>query len=207
MASRADQRKFHYIYKITRTDGKYYIGMHSTNDLEDGYFGSGQLLWKSVMKHGKENHIKEILEYLPTRNALKTRERELVNKEMLGDKLCMNLRLGGDGSWDAAARLGGIASKEKKCGWFSKEALEKRTSTIREKFKNGTLKGGFEGKKHSEDTLIKLRESFKGKRKGELNSQFGTCWVTNGHEVKKIPLSELLDHIQHGFIRGRKLKE
>jgi hypothetical protein len=25
---RADQRKFHYIYKITREDGKFYVGMH-----------------------------------------------------------------------------------------------------------------------------------------------------------------------------------
>lgn len=37
MAARADERKFHYIYKITRFDGKYYIGMHSTDDLDDGY--------------------------------------------------------------------------------------------------------------------------------------------------------------------------
>lgn len=37
----AERRKFHYIYKITRTDGsgKYYIGMHSTDDLEDGISG------------------------------------------------------------------------------------------------------------------------------------------------------------------------
>jgi hypothetical protein len=99
---RADQRKFHYIYKITRNDGsgKFYIGMHSTDDLDDGYFGSGQRLWKSINKHGKEKHSKEILEFLPSRKELKDRERELVNEELLGDKCCMNLKLGGDGGWD-----------------------------------------------------------------------------------------------------------
>lgn len=40
MQRRADQRKFHYIYKISRDAGRYYIGMHSTDDINDGYFGS-----------------------------------------------------------------------------------------------------------------------------------------------------------------------
>ena len=71
--------------------------MHSTDDLEDGYFGSGQLLWKSIKKHGKEKHTKEILEFLPSRKKLKDRERELVNEELLSDCLCMNLRVGGEG--------------------------------------------------------------------------------------------------------------
>ena len=44
---RGDKRKYHYIYKVTRDDGKYYIGMHSTNELEDGYFGSGKLITRS----------------------------------------------------------------------------------------------------------------------------------------------------------------
>jgi hypothetical protein len=100
--SRADQRKHHYIYRITRTDGsgKYYIGMHSTDDLEDGYFGSGSLLSKSIKKHGKDKHFKEILEHLPTREALKLREREIVNDRLLIDPKCMNLKIGGEGGWD-----------------------------------------------------------------------------------------------------------
>ena len=96
--TRADQRKFHYIYQITRQDGKYYIGLHSTDNLDDGYFGSGQLLWKSIKKHGKEAHTKEILEFLPTRAELKVRERELVNEDTLKDPRCFNLALGGAGA-------------------------------------------------------------------------------------------------------------
>ena len=92
---RADQRKFHYIYKITRIDGAYYIGLHSTDDLEDGYFGSGQRLWKSIKKHGKDKHVMEILEFLQDRKTLKKREAELVDANRLKDPLCMNLALGG----------------------------------------------------------------------------------------------------------------
>lgn len=94
---RADQRKFHYIYKITRTDGsgKYYIGMHSTDDLDDGYFGSGERLWHSIKRHGKEKHSKEILEFLPSRKELSLRVAELVNRNTLNDVKCLNLALGG----------------------------------------------------------------------------------------------------------------
>lgn len=95
--TRADQRKFHYIYKITRQDGKYYIGLHSTDNLNDGYFGSGQVLWRSIKKHGKGKHSKEILEFLPTRAELKAREEFLVDEQLLKDPMCMNVIKGGGG--------------------------------------------------------------------------------------------------------------
>lgn len=91
------ERKFHYIYKITRSDGMFYIGRHSTDNLDDAYFGSGQRLWKSIKKHGKEKHTKEVLEFLPSLKALKLREAELVNYDLLANPLCMNLAKGGDG--------------------------------------------------------------------------------------------------------------
>lgn len=97
MTTRAENRKFHYIYKITRFDGLYYIGLHSTDNLEDGYFGSGTRLAKSLAYHGKEKHSKEILEFLPSRKAVKDREAELVSESTLKDPLCMNLCKGGQG--------------------------------------------------------------------------------------------------------------
>lgn len=110
----AVRRKHHYIYKITRTDSnRYYIGMHSTDDLDDGYFGSGKLLAASIRKHGKEKHHKEILEHLPSREALKLREKELVNTELVNDRLCMNLVPGGGGGSEVG-RLGAEALKRKR---------------------------------------------------------------------------------------------
>lgn len=98
---RADKRKYHYIYKITRTfDGKFYIGMHSTEDVNNGYFGSGKLITRSIKKHGIDKHTKEILEYLPSREELKLREKEIISKDLLENKNCMNLKLGGEGGWD-----------------------------------------------------------------------------------------------------------
>lgn len=100
MTVRASRRKYHIIYKTTcLVTGRYYIGMHSTDDLEDGYIGSGQVLWKSIKKYGKEQHKCEILEHLPDRESLTLREEEIVNPDKLKDPLCMNLRTGGTGNY------------------------------------------------------------------------------------------------------------
>lgn len=86
---RAQRRKYHYIYKTTCIiTNKFYIGMHSTDNLEDSYIGSGKRLWHSINKHGKENHVCEILEFLPNRSSLKAREKEIVNKELINEELC-----------------------------------------------------------------------------------------------------------------------
>jgi hypothetical protein len=72
----------------------------ATDNLEDGYLGSGKVLRYSINKHGEQNHRKEILEELPTREALKLREAELVNKDLLAHPLNMNLKFGGEGGWE-----------------------------------------------------------------------------------------------------------
>ena len=92
------QKKYHYIYKTTcSVTNRYYIGMHSTDNLEDGYLGSGKRLWNSINYHGRENHTIEILEFCENRKKLKERESEIVNEELLNEELCMNLTVGGNG--------------------------------------------------------------------------------------------------------------
>lgn len=58
----------------------------------------------------------------------------------------------------------------------------------------------FYGKKHSEKTRLKLQKS---KNKGKQNSQYGTCWITNGVENKKIHKEDLDIWIAQGYYRGR----
>ena len=53
---------YHYLYKITNTtNGKIYLGIHSTDNLDDGYFGSGTAFKKAITKYGKDNFIKDVL--------------------------------------------------------------------------------------------------------------------------------------------------
>ena len=76
---RPESRKFHVLYKTTCSiTGKYYIGMHSTNNIDDGYLGSGQLLWKSIKKYGKDSHKFEVLELLQSRQELAEKEKQMI---------------------------------------------------------------------------------------------------------------------------------
>jgi len=92
----------HCTYKITRFDGKFYYGVHSTSDLNDGYMGSGKYLKHSLKKHGHTNHNKEVLLYHSTRAQALFHERELVTHEVLQDPLCMNIIVGGAGLEDTS---------------------------------------------------------------------------------------------------------
>lgn len=101
---RASQRKFHFIYKTTCTvTGKWYIGMHSTDNLDDGYLGSGQVLWRSIKRHGKQNHTVEILEFCNDRKTLALREQEVLTEEVRQNPQCMNIAPGGIGYFDRPA--------------------------------------------------------------------------------------------------------
>lgn len=91
----------HFLYKTTnKINQHFYIGIHSTKNADDGYLGSGKRLKLEIKKYGKENFEKVILEELPTRQSLKTREREIVNENLMKDPLCLNLKNGGEGGWD-----------------------------------------------------------------------------------------------------------
>ena len=92
------QKKYHYIYRTTCVvTGKFYVGMHSTDDLSDGYLGSGKILGYSLNKHGRENHKLEVLEMCGSREQLRQREKEIVNEALLAHPLNINLKYGGEG--------------------------------------------------------------------------------------------------------------
>jgi hypothetical protein len=49
---------FHTVYRTTNlVNGKFYIGVHKTDDPNDGYLGSGKLIGRAFQKYGF-GHIK-----------------------------------------------------------------------------------------------------------------------------------------------------
>ena len=91
-------KTFNILYKTTNLiTGKYYIGVHSTNKLEDGYLGSGKVLRLSINKYGKENHKREVLVFCNSSEAAYLLENKKVTKKLLKDPMCMNLKEGGIG--------------------------------------------------------------------------------------------------------------
>jgi hypothetical protein len=212
------RKKYHFIYKTTNLlSGRYYIGMHSTDDLNDGYLGSGTYLKRSINKHGKENHSIEILEYLNSREELAAREREVVSLQEIAKKECMNLKVGGSGGFSREASLRGSQKgnathtrRLKEDEEYLEYKIKQLTTGFAEKWKTdsefrlevlGRL--SFKGRTHTEGTIQKMKQSHKGAGKGELNSQYGKCWITNEVENKKIYKG---DSVPEGWRLGRKFK-
>lgn len=74
--------------------------MHSTDDLNDGYVGSGKILQSSIKKYGKDNHFTEVISEHATREELRDTE-EIEISRHLGQPLCMNIHNGGSGPYES----------------------------------------------------------------------------------------------------------
>lgn len=77
---------------------------------------------------------------------------------------------------------------------------------LSEKRKIGWISPGFKGKKHSNEFKERLSKINKEKQSGSNNSQYGTCWIHNDLQSKKIQIEELDSFIENGWKKGRVLK-
>ena len=218
MANYSKNKKYHFTYKTTNlVNGRYYLGMHSTNRLDDGYLGSGTRLYRELSKYGRDSFKLEILEYFNTRDELIEGEKSLITEQDLNNENCLNLKPGGSGGWTSeehqkkATKNANIKridlfknSKEFRDKWY------KSTSKIQKELArdpNHTFKkyrDGFRGKTHSQETKSKISDALRGKGRGVNNSQYGTCWITNEEQNKKIHRGDL---IPEGWRLGRVLNK
>ena len=216
---------FYTIYEIINLiDGKVYIGKHQTKDLNDGYMGSGKFIKRAIAKYGIENFRKEILFQFDNEVDMNVKEAELVTKEFCLREDTYNLCVGGNGGFSyinlnqirngfektmadehvksKTLIAGQIGRQTQACLWqtdseWVSNISKKKSLSLKETFKDGHH---WQGKQHSEETKQKMR---KPKNQGDKNSQFGTMWITNGQENKKIKKD--IDIIPEGWYKGRKI--
>jgi hypothetical protein len=194
---RADKRKFHFLYRAVCVSTKrFYVGMHSTNCINDGYCGSGTLLWRSRQKHGDENHSFEILMFYNSRIELRFAEKQLI-ASFLDNPLCMNLAYGGEGGWDYVNdnRLGPNLNRNHPA-WNKMQQAWHSAGGKKVGAKN--FGRGMLGRRHSEATKQLMSESHKG-----ANLQ---RWVKNLEtgQAKRLPPTEaqsLVDSKEWAFGR------
>jgi group I intron endonuclease len=206
MSNSNKSKKYHFVYKTTNLlNNKFYVGMHSTTNLNDGYIGSGTNLRFAIRKYGPNNFKFEILEWCINREELIKREKEIINENFLNDPNCYNLKPGGTGGFNnpthqyKCSKAAGIKHREmlKSDPNYRKKISLSRIASNEKNHKNGKLKSiqdsySWLGKKHNEETKKKIGEKNSISQKGNKNSQFGTKWITNGYENKKIKKTEPL---------------
>lgn len=209
------QKKYHFIYKTTcKITGKFYVGMHSTDNLADGYLGSGKILGYSRAKYGDENHQIEHIEFFSSRDELKKREKEIVNEDLLKDPLNINLKYGGDGGthgkefeiWNRPGYRERVSKTLRNTLQSQHAILSDRAKKLNTAKNFGSCSStGFLGKKHSEETILKMKLSHRGLQVAEKNSQFGTCWINDGIKPIKIKKIVLDEYLSKGYSLGRKI--
>ena len=85
-----------YFYKITNNINKhFYYGIHSTENIDDNYMGSGKRLKRAIKKYGVKNFTKEILYFFSTREDALLYEYKIVNEQLINDDNCYNIIKGG----------------------------------------------------------------------------------------------------------------
>lgn len=87
---------FYGIYKITNLlNGKMYIGQHKTDNLDDGYMGSGKVIKQAVKKYGVENFRKEWIMFCEDAEELNYWEQVFVDETWVMRSDTYNLQTGG----------------------------------------------------------------------------------------------------------------
>lgn len=214
----------HTIYRITNLlDGKIYVGKHSCRCNPCKYMGSGKRLRYAISKYGIENFKKEILFAFQTEVEMNAKEAELVTEEFVARSDTYNICFGGQGGFGYInTKIFPNTPKETITKWkvegriAANKALHKRfkedvvfNTAWREKISEGIKTSekciariGMPGIPHTEEWKQNHSIIMKEKQKGDKNSQFGTMWITNGTENRKIKKD--LDSIPEGWYKGRR---
>lgn len=192
--------QYHYFYKITnQLNGHFYYGVHNTNNLDDGYMGSGTRLWNAYNKYGVENFNKEILKYFDTKEEAFEYESEIVTEQLVNDDNCYNLSVGGKGGF-----IPNINSYKESS--FKNKVLVKYKNTKeyflinKDKYDSTIYDTNWTNRHHKEESCQKIRKTLTPKE-----SKNDHIWVNNGNgNVKYLNKKKLNEYLEKGWTLGRK---
>lgn len=227
MKEENNKQKHYLIYQITNlVNGKIYIGKHETTNIEDNYFGSGNLIVAAINKYGLENFEFKILIDLKNREEMNLLEKMVVTEEFCARPDTYNIKVGGDGGWDYinnALHLNGnkMFVKNMSKDDFKKRSIKaqqtyanrRKTFTVEELKAYKDMKRrvalcgfsqAFKGKHHTDEAKQKMKD-FHAKnhpQAGEKNSQYGMIAIYNEETFERA--TQPKDQpIPKGWAKGR----
>jgi|MEHZ01.5.fsa_nt_MEHZ011568403.1_2 hypothetical protein len=176
----------HFVYKTySDVSGKYYIGRHSTDNINDGYQGSG--LWVKRSRKKGNKLITEILEYSKDQKSLFKLEEKYI-KKYYSDSKNTNCKLASVGMTredvlgEKSPRYGKFHTQETKDKMSKSQMGIKPTKEVRMKLsmakignKNALGNKSRLGRPHTEETKKKIGPKVRGK----LNGMYGKTGLDN----------------------------
>lgn len=213
--------KYHYFYKITNNlNGHFYYGVHNTNNLNDGYMGSGTKLHFAYNKYGIENFTKEILKYFDSAEEAFEYEAEIVTENLVKSHECYNIQLGGKSINTLGLSIvidnngnkfllpsDDIKIKNKEVEIYSslknnivvkKKNTEEYFLIEKDKYDKNIYDTNWTNRSHSEESKNKIRETMTPK-----NSKNTHIWVNKDGIVKYLDKRKLDEYLNNGWKLGR----
>jgi len=194
---------YHFTYMVSCKSGKYYVGRHSTNDIDDGYLGSGKWITSLI---DKTDLTREILEYYNTFEELVEAEDVLIKKH-INNKLNMNFNNNPIGFPSGELHPNKDSKNNPMYGKkHSKESIQKM------KQNRGNYKGEnatFFGRKHSEEFKSMMSDLHKGKEVSAITRKKQSEAAKNRKRIKyKCPHCNIkIDPGNYAKYHGNKCKQ
>ena len=193
------QRKYNYFYRITNTlNSHFYYGVHSTNNLDDNYMGSGSRLKLAYQKYGIENFKKEILKFFDTRKEALEYEALVVNESLVQDNNCYNLIKGGYGDISEEHKCISNEQSFKKNDIMVKLKGTDKFFVIDKSEMNDNYEYVWNNRHHSKVSREKTRKTMTPK-----NSTNSKIWVSKNGIHKYIRKVLLDNFLKDGWELGR----
>lgn len=167
-----------YTYRITLLEGSlkscYYLGQHITDDLNDGYCGSGRIVRDYYKKYEAiegVTYTKEILGFYNNQEELNQAEYELIGDLYKTDPKCLNLRAGGSqaGMCDETKLL---LSKAQADNWLDESYREMMHISLTEAANRPeTKKRRSDAKKNNNNAKGSIRTNEMKKHQSEVHKE------------------------------------
>lgn len=177
---------YYTIYETrNNVNGKIYVGVHVTENLDDLYLGSGTALFRAIKKYGRENFERKYLHFCDSEEAAFALEREIVDEEFIKRSDTYNLKIGGHGGWNEWNKSDEAKKARVKAGIAAGEynkvrnPIQSKKLSWREAVRNANAKRrgksiGDWTKTHSIEDQIEIRKKISESSIGVSNSQHGT---------------------------------
>lgn len=171
---------YYTIYETTNNiNGRKYRGCHSTDNLDDGYLGSGVYFLNAVDRYGEENFSKEILELCDSFEDMVEKEKIYVDQDWVNREDTYNLQTGGMSN-----------------GILCEESKKKISETLKEGYKSGRIIPPALGKK---------RPPLTEQQKKYLSDTMIEYWKKNKHPSFGKSINKGIKRNKPSWNKGKKL--